>query len=231
MYKGNLKELSCSRMWCWNWSGIFRRPAGSNYRKEFEQVVTEKMATKGYRFRRGKRDPTVYTSSKTGAMILHRFDDLRIGAAAADLDFLLSTKSLGEYQDMKVGKVEAPGTKVNVLGRTKVQTHDAFFTLPEPKHHDNILTLLDLWHAKPSRVARRKIPRTESSTQVVDQELAIKYPKCIGNVIGLNIDRRNITFEVRELDGTSMTYEGTPRSGLRKHSHTRTLLVVQTQLG
>ena len=65
-------------------------------------------------------------------MILHRFDDLRIGAAAADLDFLLSTKSLGEYQDMKVGKVEAPGTKVNVLGRTKVQTHDAFFLYLNP---------------------------------------------------------------------------------------------------
>ena len=100
----------------------------------------------------------MYTSSKTGALILHHFDDLRVGAAAADLDFLLSTKSFGEYQDMKVGKVEAPGTKINVLGRTKVQTHDAFFTLPEAKHHDNILTLLDLWHAKPSRVAGRKIP-------------------------------------------------------------------------
>ena len=36
-----------------------RRPAGSNYRKEFEQLVTEKMATKGYSFQRGKRDPTV----------------------------------------------------------------------------------------------------------------------------------------------------------------------------
>ena len=36
-----------------------RRPAGSNYRKEFEQLVTEKMDTKGYSFQRGKRDPTV----------------------------------------------------------------------------------------------------------------------------------------------------------------------------
>ena len=36
-----------------------RRPAGSNYRKEFEQLVTEKMATKGYSLQRGKRDPTV----------------------------------------------------------------------------------------------------------------------------------------------------------------------------
>ena len=34
-----------------------RRPAGNNYRKEFEQVVTEKMASKGYQFQRGKRDP------------------------------------------------------------------------------------------------------------------------------------------------------------------------------
>ena len=34
-----------------------RRPAGSNYRKEFEEVVTQKLATKGYQFKRGKRDP------------------------------------------------------------------------------------------------------------------------------------------------------------------------------
>ena len=66
---------------------------------------------------------------------------------------------------MKVGKVETQRTKVNVLGRTKVRTHDVFFTVPEAKHRDNIHTLLDLWHAKPSRVAGRKIPRTESNTQ------------------------------------------------------------------
>ena len=60
-----------------------RRPAGSNYRKEFEEVVTQKLATKGYQFKRGKRDPTVYTCSKTGATILHHVDDLRVAAANA----------------------------------------------------------------------------------------------------------------------------------------------------
>ena len=38
-----------------------RRPAGNNYRKEFEEVLTKKCPTKGYQAKRGKRDPTVYT--------------------------------------------------------------------------------------------------------------------------------------------------------------------------
>ena len=72
---------------------------------------------------------------------------------------------------MKNGSIEKPGTKVNVLGRTKLRTQDAFFTLPDSKHRDNVLTLLDLWRAKPSRVAGQKIPRTESNTQRVDEDV------------------------------------------------------------
>ena len=64
---------------------------------------------------------------------------------------------------MKVGKVETQRTKVNVLGRTKVRTHDGFFTVPEAKHRDNILTLLNLWHAKPSKVAGKKSPELKTT--------------------------------------------------------------------
>ena len=55
--------------------------------KNFEEVVTQKLATKGYQFKRGKRDPTVYTCSKTGATILHHVDDLRVAAANDDFTF------------------------------------------------------------------------------------------------------------------------------------------------
>ena len=68
-----------------------RRPAGSNYGKEFEQVVTEKIATKGYRFQRGKRDPTVRTCSKTGATSLHH-----VAAAATDLILVTIQKKCRE---------------------------------------------------------------------------------------------------------------------------------------
>ena len=68
-----------------------RRPAGSNYGKEFEQVVTEKIATKGYRFQRGKRDPTVRTCSKTGATSLHH-----VATAATDLIFVTVQKKSRE---------------------------------------------------------------------------------------------------------------------------------------
>ena len=107
------------------------------------------MATKGHRFQRGKRDPIAYTCAKIGATILppRRRPACRSGRRRSR--FSVVQKGLREYLDMKVGKVETPGTTVNMLGRTKVRTHDALFTLPENKHRDNILTLLDLWHARP----------------------------------------------------------------------------------
>ena len=82
-----------------------RRPAGSNDRKEFEEVVTQKLAAKGYQFKRGKRDPTVYTCSRTGSTILHHVEDLRVAAANDDLHSIV--EGLHRYLDMKTGKIEA----------------------------------------------------------------------------------------------------------------------------
>ena len=149
-----------------------RRPAGSNYRKEFEEVVTNGLVSKGYQFIRGTRDPTVYTCCKTDATLLHHVDDTRLGASDKDLEFLQSDEGLGKYLDMKNGGLEIPGTKVNVLGRTKLRTQDAFFTLPDPKHREDVLTLLDLWHAKPSRVAGERTQCTENNTQPIDEQRA-----------------------------------------------------------
>ena len=107
-----------------------RRPAGSNYRKEFEEVVTNGLVSKGYQFIRGTRDPTVYTCCKTDATLLHHVDDTRLGASDKDLEFPQSDEGLGKYLDMKNGGLEIPGTKVNVLGRTKLRTQDAVFHTP-----------------------------------------------------------------------------------------------------
>ena len=193
--KANSKVSICSRMLFWNWL-VICMAAVRLATITGEEVVTDKMQRKGYQFTRGKRDPTVYTCAKTGATIVHHVDDLRVTATDVDLEFLLSKHGLGEHLDMKVGKIESPGTKVNVLSRTKVRTQDAFFTLPEDKHRDNILTLLDLWHAKPSRVAGKKIPRTDANTKPIDDEKAVIYPKC---AIYLSIDRRAMRYEVKEL--------------------------------
>ena len=174
-----------------------RRLAGSNYRKEFEEVVTHGLVSKGYQFI--TRDPTVYTCCKTDATLLHHVDDTRLGASDKDLEFLQSDEGLGKYLDMKNGGIETPGTKVNVLGRTRLRTQDAFFTLPDPKHRENVLTLLNLWHAKPSRVAGERTPRTESNTQPIDEQRAELYAKCVGSLIYLSIDRKDIRFETKEL--------------------------------
>ena len=64
-----------------------RRPAGSNYRKEFEEVVTHGLVSKGYQFIRGTRDPTVYTCCKTDATLLHHVDDARLGVSDKDIEF------------------------------------------------------------------------------------------------------------------------------------------------
>ena len=156
------------------------------------------MVSKGYQFIRGTCDPTVYTCCKTDATLLHHVDDTRLGASDKGIEFLQSDEGLGKYLDMKNGGIETPGTKVNVLGRTKLRTQDAFFTFPDPKH-ENVLTLLNLWHSKPSRVAGERTPRTESNTQPVDEQCTELYAKCVGSSIYLDIDRKDIRFETKEL--------------------------------
>ncbi|CAE7253040.1 unnamed protein product [Symbiodinium sp. CCMP2592] len=99
-----------------------RRPAGSNYRKECEEVVTHGLVSKGYQFIRGTRDPTVYTCCKIDAMLLHHVDDTCLWASDKDLEFLQSDEGLGKYLDMKNGVIETPGTKVNVLGERTQRT-------------------------------------------------------------------------------------------------------------
>lgn len=67
----------------------------------------------------------MYTCSKTGSTILHQVDDLRVVATNDDLHSIV--EGLQGYLNMKTGKIEAPGTKANVLGRTKVRTENSFF--------------------------------------------------------------------------------------------------------
>jgi len=61
------------------------------------------------------------------------------------------------------------------------------------------VTLLDLWHAKPSRVAGERTQRTESNTQPIDEQRAELYAMCLGSLIYLSIDRKDIRFETKEL--------------------------------
>eukprot|EP00435_Cladocopium_sp_Y103_P075235 s47_g55.t1 len=173
--------------------------AGSNYRKEFEEVAPGKLARQGYQFQRGKRDPKFSTCPTTRAKIVHQVDDLRVTAAESHLEFLLSKQGLGKFLDMKMGKILAPGAKVNMLGRTKVRTQHAIFTFPKEKHRDNILTFLDLRHAKPWRIAGRKIRRTDANTKVLAHDKLLIYPGCVRSAIDISIDRRDIRFEVKEL--------------------------------
>ena len=162
------------------------------------EVVTEKMAPKGYQFQRGKCDSIVYTCVKTGVTIPHHVDDLHVGAAHVDLEFLLSKQVLGEFLDMKVGNVEAPGTKVNVSGKAKLCTQDAFFTMPVDKHRVNIFTPRPLARQTVDS-CRGKKSRTEDNTKPVDEHRAVLHPKCVRNATYLSIDQRDVRFDVKKL--------------------------------
>ncbi|CAE7832741.1 unnamed protein product [Symbiodinium sp. CCMP2592] len=109
-----------------------RRTAGSVYRDELEEVLTGKLA-KDYDFQRGVKDPCVYLDRRSGLILLHHIDDIRVaGPKAAVLKF--TEVDLPTHCEITVGELEEPGTAVEVLGRTKVRTEDSILTLPDSKH-------------------------------------------------------------------------------------------------
>ncbi|CAE7509096.1 unnamed protein product [Symbiodinium sp. CCMP2592] len=119
-----------------------RRTAGSVYRDELEEVLTGKLA-KDYDFQRGVKDPCVYLDRRSGLILLHHIDDIRVaGPKAAVLKF--TEVDLPTHCEITVGELEEPGTAVEVLGRTKVRTEDSILTLPDSKHAENVCEQLGI---------------------------------------------------------------------------------------
>ena len=85
------------------------------------------------------------------------------------------------------------------MGRTKIRTEDAIYTLPDSKHADNIIRLLGLEKAKPSSVPGKKLVLTETSIVEVDEESASTFRSAVGSGIFLSLDRRDIRYAVKEL--------------------------------
>ena len=176
-----------------------RRPAGCTFRDEFEKVVVGDLCSHGYEFKRGKRDATVYTCARTDATVIHHVDDTRATAAPEILDHLHAKTGLGKYLDMKVGaKNEVPGTKVDNLGRTKLHCDDCIITIPDDKHVSNMIELLQLEDAKPSKIASKKISHDADVTPLSPEQKKI-YQSAVGSAIFYSSDRRDVRFEVKEL--------------------------------
>ncbi|CAE7208532.1 unnamed protein product [Symbiodinium sp. CCMP2592] len=153
-----------------------RRTAGSVYRDELEEVLTGKLA-KDYDFQRGVKDPCVYLDRRSGLILLHHIDDIRVaGPKAAVLKF--TEVDLPTHCEITVGELEEPGTAVEVLGRTKVRTEDSILTLPGTVH---------------SR------PLDLTKVEELSAGDAARFRSAVGSAIYLSADRRDIQFAVKEL--------------------------------
>ncbi|CAE7273855.1 unnamed protein product [Symbiodinium sp. CCMP2592] len=151
-----------------------RRTAGSVYRDELEEVLTGKLS-KDYDFQRGVKDPCVFLDRRSGLILLHHIDDIRI----------------------TVGELEEPGTAVEVLGRTKVRTEDSILTLPDSKHADNVCEQLGIG-PKDKGVVPSK-PLDLSRSEELSAGDSARFRSAVGSAIYLSADRRDIQFAVKEL--------------------------------
>ncbi|CAE8609616.1 unnamed protein product, partial [Polarella glacialis] len=115
-----------------------------------------------------------------------------------DLTRLFDTELAG-YLKLKKGALEEVGTKVDVLGKTKLRTEDAVVTLPDEKHTDNIVVLLGLQAAKSSPVPSKKLELTEETTKAVTEQDASLYRSAVGSAIYLSGERRDIQYATKEL--------------------------------
>ncbi|CAE7226937.1 unnamed protein product [Symbiodinium sp. CCMP2592] len=172
-----------------------RRTAGSVYRDELEEVLTGKLA-KDYDFQRGVKDPCVYLDRRSGLILLHHIDDIRVaGPKAAVLKF--TEVDLPTHCEITVGELEEPGTAVEVLGRTKVRTEDSILTLPDSKHAENVCEQLGIGPKDKGTVPSRPLDLTK--VEELSAGDAARFRSAVGSAIYLSADRRDIQFAVKEL--------------------------------
>ena len=165
--------------------------------------MLEELKQQGYAFQKGKIDACVFTCPISDVTVIRHVDDTGAGGPDHHLKYLHSNTSLGAHLDLKTSaRIEAPGTMVRRLGRTKIRTEDEYFTIADDKHAANILRLLEPWMkgAKPSAIAGQKMPTEPGALlDAVDATRAAVYPKATGSAIYLSLDRDDIKYEVKEL--------------------------------
>jgi hypothetical protein len=82
---------------------------------------------------------------------------------------------------------------------TKLHLHDAFITLPNPKHATDIIESLELSKAKASTVPGQNLTVTPESLTLFKGPQKDLYVNCVGKGIYLGIERRDIRWAVKEL--------------------------------
>jgi hypothetical protein len=74
---------------------------------------------------------SLYICVKTGIALLHHVDDGNITGTPEQLQKLGDTV-LREWLELKISPARTPGTKCEILTKTKLRLKDAFITMPTP---------------------------------------------------------------------------------------------------
>ena len=172
-----------------------RRPTGSVFRNELEDILLNKLDKKRYHFVRGEKDPTVYRCTKSGVVIVHHIDDFRGTGPDDALDYLYDVE-LPKYCEVQSGELERVGTVVEVLNRTKIRLEDAILTQADKVHVENIKNALGVTKER-SEVPSRQLNLLE--VMPLSEEDARAYRSAVGSAIYLSADRREIQLATKEL--------------------------------
>ena len=173
-----------------------RRTAGSVYRDELEEVLTGKLSQE-YDFQRGVKGPCVFLDRRSGLMLLHHIDDIRVaGPKAAVLKF--TEVDLPKHCEITAGELEEPGTAVEVLGRTKLRTG----SYPHAARQQAASTqkmCASSWESDRKTKDRPSWPLDLTKVEELSAGDAARFRSAVGSAIYLSADRRDIQFAVKEL--------------------------------
>ena len=172
-----------------------RRTAGSVYRNELEEILCGRVDAKRYSFTRGEKDPCVFRRQKSGIILIHHIDDIRLAGPKAAVNHFVD-KEMPKHCEIQAGQLESEGTAVEYLGRTKIRTKDAIITMPDEKHTQAVIAASGITARDRSEVPSKQLNLLE--TEPLSESEAKQYRSAVGSAIYLSLDRREIQYAVKE---------------------------------
>ena len=172
-----------------------RRTAGSVYRNELEEILCSKVDPQRYFFSRGEKDPCVFRCDKSGIILIHHIDDIRMAGPKEAVNHLVEVE-MPKHCEVQAGELESEGTAVEYLGRTKVRTKDAIITIPDEKHIKAVIAAAGISARDRSEVPSKQLNLLE--TEPLGEAGAKLYRSAVGSAIYLSLDRREIQYAVKE---------------------------------
>ena len=172
-----------------------RRTAGSVYRNELEEILCSKVDPQRYSFSRGEKDPCVFRCDKSGIILIHHIDDIRMAGPKEAVNHLVEVE-MPKHCEVQAGELESEGTAVEYLGRPKVRTKDAIITIPDEKHIKAVIAAAGISARDRSEVPSKQLNLLE--TEPLGEADAKLYRSAVGSAIYLSLDRREIQYAVKE---------------------------------